>query len=440
MKRRTALILSLIMILAVVLSACGKTTPAPAKDPVTKDALIGAYRSKAEAAKGLSYKVDMDVKLSVSAMGQSEDVAMNAGMLVESNANAARISGTVSTTTDGKTESEAVETYSIRTAEGFDVYTKTDGKWYKYHTDQAVAGDVQTVLAVQDPSRMEMTETDTEYVITGTVSLADIFNVIMNYMGGSENIAGLGLDLSGLDLSGVEPAKTTYHFDKTTEEPTSVDIDMADCMKGLIDQLIKALASSLMSGDSSMAGIDISSFIKINAERFTVSVSNLEFDKEVVISLPDAAKNAQEAQADDEVVIPDGYGSYGVDELTIWLPGEFQDFDVEGYTSAFASNYALTLILKEDKAILENYAQNMDEYVNLVVQANKSKGLAGAEYENGRPIFEYTVESEGVTYAYYTSAYESDDAFWLVQFACYQSDYATLRPLFVQWADTVSFD
>ena len=438
MKRKAAFILALMMVLCAVLSACGNTTPKPsAKDPVTKDALIGGYRKKAEAAKGVAYKILMDIKMNVSALGQSQNIEMSTDMDIESTEDAAHISGKATVNTEGKPQTETVETYTVKGADGFDVYTCTDGKWYKYHTDMSVKGDIQAVLTLQDAASMEMTETDTEYVVTGTVSLAEVFDAIKNYIGGYEDIGGLGFDLSSLDLKGVEPAKTTYHFDKTTEEPTGVDIDMADCMKGLVEQLVKSLAGSL-SGESGMAGIDLSSFIKIEAEKFTISLTNLQFDKDVKITLPDAAKNATEIKEEPE--IPDGYGLFGVNELNMWLPGEFQDFDVEGYTCAYASNYALVLILEEEKSILTGYADNMDEYVNLVVQANKGKGVTAANYENGRPIFEYTVVSDGATYAYYTSAYESEESFWLVQFACYESDYATLRPLFVQWADSVTFD
>lgn len=438
MKRKAAFILALMMVLCAVLSACGNTTPKPsAKDPVTKDALIGGYLKKAQAAKGGAYKILMDIKMNVSALGQSQTIEMSADMDIESTEDAAHISGKATVNTEGKPQTETIETYTVKGADGFDVYTCTDGEWYKYHTDMSVKSDIQAVLTVQDTSSMEMTETDTEYLVTGTVPLAEVFDAIKNYIGGYEDIGGLGFDLSSLDLKGVEPAKTTYHFDKTTEEPTGVDIDMADCMKSLVEQLIKALAGSL-SGESGMSGIDLSSFIKIEAEKFTISLTNLQFDKEIKITLPDAAKNATEIKEEPE--IPDGYGLFGVNELNMWLPSEFESMDVEGYTGAYGSNYALVLILEEEKSILVGYADKMDEYVNLVVQANKSKGVTGADYENGRPIFEYTMTSDGVTYAYYTSAYESEDAFWLVQFACYESDYATLRPLFVQWADSVTFD
>lgn len=437
MKRRTALILALIMILAVALSACGSSDPKPSKDAVTKDALIGSYRDRMENFKSCVYKIVMEMKIGVSALGQSQNIEMSGDLDVETTQEAAHVSGSVSANATGETQTTKVETYSIKNGDSYDIYTLSDGKWIRQTSSVNVKGDIQSILALHDPSNMEMKETDTEYVVTGTISLAEAFDALKSYMGGFDDLSGMGIDLSSLDLTNVEAAKTTYHFDKSTQEPTGVDIDMTDSVKSLMEQLVKALAGSLTSEGTS--GIDLSSFIKINAEKLVISLKDIVFDKDIKIELPEAAKNASEVPSDDSGEYDSEMTDHYVEEMKISLPGAFQEDEVSGYSAAFYDNYTAVLVLREDKADLANYADNMEEYLQLVMKANESKGIQEPVYENGRPTFEYDAAANGVTYRYYTVAYESDEAYWLVQFACMKDIYEILKPLYETYADTVIF-
>lgn len=433
MKKKIAFVLALIMILAVALSACGNAKPSG--KTVTKDSLIGAYRKKAEESSSAAYKILIDMKIGVSAVGQSQNMEMSGELDVETTQDAAHISGSVTGNTQGQTETSKIETYSIKNGDAFDVYTFSDGNWVKQTSPVAVKGDIQAMLALHDPSAMEMTETDTEYLVNGTLSLAEAFDALKNYMGGFDEIGGMEFDLSSLDLKGVEPAKTIYHFDKQTKEPTAVDLDMTDSVKGLMEQLVKSLTGSLMPENTS--GIDISSLIKINAEKLVISVKDIVFGKDIRIELPEEAKKASEVPSYDgqATAMKDFY----VEELKISLPDTFEEEDVTGYTKAFFDNYSAVLVLREDKADLANYAENMDEYVKLVVSANESRGISEPVYVNGRPTFEYDATANDVTYRYYTTLYESDEAFWIVQFASMKQAYDVFRNLYVQFSDNVVF-
>ncbi|MCR5010380.1 MAG: hypothetical protein K6A91_05530 [Clostridia bacterium] len=439
MKKRVAFITALIMVLCVVLSACGSTTPkTPEKEPVTKEALIGGYKNKAEQSASGSYTLAMDAKISVNAMGQSQNIEMTSEMKVEATKEAAHISGTAATTINGQTEKGNMDIYSIKSGDGFDVYTNTDGTWNKSRAVVNVDGNVQAVLSMQDVSSMTMTETDNDYIVEGKVALAEVFEALKNYLGGFDEMDGLGFDLESMDLKGVAPAKVTYHFSKETQEPAGVEIDMADCMNSLMQQLIKQAAGlgQQIGGDSGL-NIDLSAFMKMEAERFTISLKDIVFDNEIKIDLPEAARNASDGSSDngEATAMVDHY----VEEMKISLPDTFEEKDVEGYTKAFFDNYTAVLVLREDKADLENYAGNMEEYLQLVMKANESKGVEAPEYENGRPAFEYEGVSNNITYRYYTTLYESDEAFWIVQFACIKQGYDIFKPLYVQFADTVVF-
>ena len=431
MKKKIAFVLALIMILAVALSACGNAKPSG--ETVTKDSLIGAYRKKLEESGSAAYKILIDMKIGVSAVGQSQNMEMTGEMDVETTQDAAHISGSVTGNTQGQTQTSKIETYSIKNGDAFDVYTFSDGNWVKQTSPVAVKGDIQAMLALHDPSSMDMTETDTEYLVNGTLSLAEAFDALKNYISGYDQIGEF--DLSSLDLKSVDPAKTIYHFDKKTKEPTAVDLDMTDCAKGLMEQLVKSLTGSLMPENTS--GIDISSLIKINAEKLVISVKDIVFGKDIRIELPEEAKKASEVPSYDgqATAMKDFY----VEELKISLPDTFEEEDVTGYTKAFFDNYSAVLVLREDKADLANYAENMDEYVKLVVSANESRGISEPVYVNGRPTFEYDATANDITYRYYTTLYESDEAFWIVQFASMKQAYDVFRNLYVQFSDNVVF-
>ena len=437
MKRKIAFILALIMVLCVALSACGDTSK-PAKDPVTKESLLVGYKTRTEQTNGGSYTMSMDAKIAMTLMGQAQDMEMTAEMKVESNKDSAHISGTTSTAVAGQSEKVGMDIYSIKSGDGFDVYTNTDGTWYKSHANVNVDGNVQSVLSMQDVSTMEMTETEKEYVVEGKVALAEVFNALKNYMGSFDGLEGLGFDPDSLDLKNVDPAKVTYHFDKNTQEPTGVDIDMSGCMNSLMEELLKT-ASGLGNqiGGNSGINIDLSAFIKMEVERFNISIKDMVFDKDIKIELPEAAKNAQETpfNGGEATDLMDFY----VEEMKISLPEDFEESEAGGYTAVFANEDTAVLVIREDKADLEDYVKDMEEYVQLVLSANESRGVKDVVYETGRPTFEYDYTASNATYRYYTVVYESDEAFWLVQFACAKDNYDAYKPSFVQFADMVVF-
>ena len=444
MKRRTAFILALIMVLCVVLSACGSTaSKTPEKESVTKEALIGGYRKKAEAQTATSYSFIVDMKLGVSVLGQSMDLSVNGDFKSESAGDKLHVYGTISTNAAGESEKEQLDVYSVKENDSYTVYTNTDGKWTKYSTPTFSKANVQALLYMQDTSSMEMTETDSEYIVNGTISLGDLMDAIKDYAGVIGDI-GKSVDLTKLDLKGVVSAKTTYHFSKDTKEATGVDIDMTDCMQSLMEQIVKIAADMLGSQglSSGTTSIDLSSFIKINAEKFVMSVKDIVFDSNLSINIPDAAKNAQEAALDINGDPLTGLSEFKVENMSIMLPSEYTDFAAEGYTKALVGSNSGALFLKEEKAILANYADSLSEYKTLVLKANEGRDIEEQGEYNGRPYFVYTYKTEdgSRTYKYLTTMYESSDSFWLVQFFSEERDFDSLMSSFEQWAETVSFD
>ena len=148
---------------------------------------------------------------------------------------------------------------------------------------------------------------------------------------------------------------------------------------------------------------------------------------------------------------PKAFSSNG---MTITLTSGFTETTQEGYTACYDSKDVAVFTLKEaftgqlitvDGAsgnIKKDKDLTLNEYAKVVRTANISKNPSATKQEDGLTYFEYTFLNEQLnkTYSYFCVMYKASDAFWLVQFACLEGKYETLRPSFVEWAKTVSFE
>lgn len=130
------------------------------------------------------------------------------------------------------------------------------------------------------------------------------------------------------------------------------------------------------------------------------------------------------------------------EEMQITLTEDFSEEEgIEAYTGVFESSNSAVFVLREDKSLLSGI--DMDRYLELVVEANKNAGheVGDVHRKDGIPLFEYdfTNPSTNQTFSYYTTVFESDEAFWLVQFTCYASDYSDMVSTFHKYARSVAF-
>ena len=80
----------------------------------------------------------------------------------------------------------------------------------------------------------------------------------------------------------------------------------------------------------------------------------------------------------------------------------------------------------------------LDEYAGLVLA--ESPDIEVLEYE-GLKCFEYAADgSDGTEYCYFATVFETDDAFWLIQFATETEKYEEALPSFIEWAKTITFE
>lgn len=136
--------------------------------------------------------------------------------------------------------------------------------------------------------------------------------------------------------------------------------------------------------------------------------------------------------------------TFSDDGMQITLTTAFSKESLEGYTVGYAADTAIVLALHETKAeFAEAGAEGVtfEQYVEFVRQANSDKELVDGEPIDGNPtlLYDFLNEEQNVTYRYLTVLYESDDGFWMVQFASQKSNFDAYEPSFIEAAKSVSF-
>ncbi len=132
---------------------------------------------------------------------------------------------------------------------------------------------------------------------------------------------------------------------------------------------------------------------------------------------------------------------FAVKEMKITLTDAFKERDLEGYDKSFDSSKAAVFVLREDKSQLGGLTLTLKEYADLVHSSNVNRNPGEVKEEEGIFCFEYDNKNEdtGTVYHYYTAMFESGQAFWIVQFATRQDDWAKLRPEILSYAKSVKF-
>ena len=121
---------------------------------------------------------------------------------------------------------------------------------------------------------------------------------------------------------------------------------------------------------------------------------------------------------------------YSCEGLTIEVPANYKEVTGEAaqqYTFALSNNKTTVMGLREEKAILEALGMDLtlEEYAS-VIQSSNNKQMSVSTYNN-QIIMEFDSYVDGKPYTYLASVYESEDAFWLIQFASLKSDHEKYR-------------
>ena len=121
--------------------------------------------------------------------------------------------------------------------------------------------------------------------------------------------------------------------------------------------------------------------------------------------------------------------------MTIELTNAFSEKEVVSYTATYQSMDIIVLALKEEFTLFGTDTMTLNEYAQLVLDAN----LLEAEIitEDSITYFEYAREVNGKNLSYLSCVYRGTDAYWLIQFSCDTSNYTKLKETMLQYAATV---
>mgnify|MGYP002669826190 CR=1 FL=1 len=131
---------------------------------------------------------------------------------------------------------------------------------------------------------------------------------------------------------------------------------------------------------------------------------------------------------------------FSAEGMQITLTEAFSKSEMEGYTACFDSREVAVFVLKEPFSLGEGLNElSLDDYAQMVLEANSSKSADRIEEIEGRPFMEYAFYNSDTKeeYTYLAAMYKGPDAFWMVQFSCRTGQYEQYRPFFLEWAKTV---
>ncbi len=131
--------------------------------------------------------------------------------------------------------------------------------------------------------------------------------------------------------------------------------------------------------------------------------------------------------------------------VQITLDDSFWNDPTDGFDFAYGSERIMVMGTKDTKAELVSAGMMVEdttgpeELLQFVIKQNKLEDSALQSQRDGIHYISYTATPEDVTFRYFAAAFRNGDAFWLIQFACRENEYAKNEDTFLAWAKTVTF-
>ena len=126
--------------------------------------------------------------------------------------------------------------------------------------------------------------------------------------------------------------------------------------------------------------------------------------------------------------------------MQITLTSSFYEKELVSQTAYYESRTALVTCLKEEFSSVPGVSSySLSEYTDAVKSANKLQSEVQTREGKDYLYFTYEKTVSGNDYFYLATTHKADDAFWLIQFACFTSQKDNKTETFLKWADTVTF-
>ena len=122
--------------------------------------------------------------------------------------------------------------------------------------------------------------------------------------------------------------------------------------------------------------------------------------------------------------------------MSITLTESFYEKENAAYTAYYESPMILVFAIKEELSYFEGMNLTLNEYAQLVIYNNNLSCEVIEDNDLTYFIFEKSVN--GKNYLYFASVYKSDDAYWLIQFACESANYEELKEAIIKYAQSVT--
>lgn len=110
-----------------------------------------------------------------------------------------------------------------------------------------------------------------------------------------------------------------------------------------------------------------------------------------------------------------------------------------GFTECIGNQRALILVMRDNKEENDLVGLSLQEYADLVSEANDLESFTQDNYGNLHIGF-YSNDELGVRYFNNLTVKESEDSFWVFQMTCAADDQATYDREFSLWATSISFN
>lgn len=133
---------------------------------------------------------------------------------------------------------------------------------------------------------------------------------------------------------------------------------------------------------------------------------------------------------------------YSLKGLHVTMGEDMEEKKNDSFTSYLEGKRYIFTSLKEtfDSVAIVGLSESspLVDYTKLVIENN---GLKEKIIEKDNlTYFKYTSTIDEVKYFYMAFTFKSKDSFWLINFACLDSEKKTYEAKFIEWAKTIHFD
>lgn len=128
--------------------------------------------------------------------------------------------------------------------------------------------------------------------------------------------------------------------------------------------------------------------------------------------------------------------------MTITLTNKFVEKDLVTQTAYYESTDAIVTVLREGFDIFQqnglDYNITKKQYAEMCVFQNNLTAIVDENEKYAH--FSYQKEINGQDFSYEAYCFRTDDAFWLIQFACHTKNLSKMTSVFEKYANSVKFE